>query len=97
MQEPQIIDLQNLGFFKDTKEASDKLWNKITKHVQTKKANRDQKIGEDLALTGKYLEKNGNFLGSQILAGVSTEIGKSILQGVDKDLLYEDPQAAKPL
>ena len=82
--------------FQESKADRDRLWNRLTDHLNTKRANRDQMIGEDLTLAGKYLEKNGNFLGSQILAGVSTEIGRSVLQGVDKQYLYEDPDAVKP-
>ena len=62
----------DLGFLKDTKETRQKLWKGIKNHMDTKKANKQQVWGEDLKLAGKYMEKNGNFLGSNILGNVLT-------------------------
>ena len=48
---------------------------------------RKKAIADDLELTGKYVKKNGNFLGSDLYASIASGTGQLLNHGVDKSKL----------
>ena len=80
-------ELENLDFFKDSFAALGKMAKK-TSHVIDRGMERKKKaLADDLELTGKYVKKNGNFIGSDLYASIASGTGELLNHGIDKKKL----------
>ena len=85
-------ELQDLGWndIKAFGSAVKNIGDKLHENAQVKRSNRRAKLASDMILTGNYLSKNGDFLGSKLIAEGSKFFGHEIANNVNEDRLYNN-------
>ena len=58
--------------------------------IGRKIANQKKVFGEDLKVAGDVISTNGNFVGSDTLGNVLTQVGRATMNSVDQKKLYEN-------